>query len=82
MVSQHGLGPGGRDLRPHQPARLRRRGGVRGERKIYEIARDQSDDRPFLLAVSFTHPHDPFAITEPYWDLPRRRLGPDAGPGS
>ncbi len=39
------------------------------ERKLYEIARDRSDDRPFLMAVSFTHPHDPFAITREYRDL-------------
>ena len=25
-------------------------------------------DRPFLLTVSFTHPHDPFRITGEYWD--------------
>lgn len=24
---------------------------------------------PFLLAVSFTHPHDPYYCTEPYWSL-------------
>jgi choline-sulfatase len=24
---------------------------------------------PFLLTVSFTHPHDPFVCTQPYWDL-------------
>lgn len=39
------------------------------ERELYALARDRSDDRPFLLAVSFTHPHDPFAIPQPYWDL-------------
>jgi choline-sulfatase len=36
-------------------------------RKIYEMARD-GDDRPFCLTVSFTHPHDPYAITREYWD--------------
>ncbi len=36
-------------------------------RKIYDLARRQ-DDRPFLLLSSFTHPHDPFAITKEYWD--------------
>jgi arylsulfatase A-like enzyme len=27
------------------------------------------DKRPFCLTVSFTHPHDPYAITEDLWDL-------------
>ncbi len=36
-------------------------------RKIYELARD-ADERPFFLLVSFTHPHDPYAITQEYWD--------------
>ena len=36
-------------------------------RKIFDIARDD-DDRPFCMFVSFTHPHDPFAITQEYWD--------------
>ena len=36
-------------------------------RKIYDLARDE-DARPFFLLVSFTHPHDPFAITPEYWN--------------
>lgn len=36
-------------------------------RKIFELARS-GDQRPFFLLVSFTHPHDPFAITREYWD--------------
>jgi choline-sulfatase len=36
-------------------------------RKIYDLARD-SDQRPFFLAVSFSHPHDPYTITRDYWD--------------
>jgi choline-sulfatase len=36
--------------------------------KINELARSD-DDRPFFLLTSFTHPHDPFAITKEYWDL-------------
>ena len=36
-------------------------------RKLFEIARGNRD-RPFCLVVSMTHPHDPFAITEEYWD--------------
>jgi choline-sulfatase len=40
------------------------------ERALYEIARS-NDKRPFLLVASLTHPHDPFAITERYWNLYR-----------
>jgi choline-sulfatase len=36
-------------------------------RKIFDIARD-NNERPFLLLVSFTHPHDPFAVTQEYWN--------------
>jgi len=36
-------------------------------KKIYDYARDR-DDRPFFLAASFTHPHNPFTITQEYWD--------------
>lgn len=36
-------------------------------RKLYDLARDE-DERPFFLLVSFTHPHDPFAITPEQWD--------------
>ncbi len=39
----------------------------RAVRKIHELARED-DARPFCLTVSFTHPHDPFAITSAYWD--------------
>jgi choline-sulfatase len=35
--------------------------------KIYDLARGD-DERPFFLLASFTHPHDPFAITEEYWN--------------
>lgn len=38
------------------------------ERAIYDHVRGR-DDRPFLMVASLTHPHDPFAITRPYWDL-------------
>jgi choline-sulfatase len=57
-------------------------------RKLFDIAR-ASDPRPFFLMVSLTHPHDPFVIPKPYWDLyegkpippprvrvPRERLDP------
>ena len=36
-------------------------------RKLYDYARDQ-DDQPFFLTASFTHPHNPFTITQEYWD--------------
>ena len=36
-------------------------------RKLYDFARERTD-RPFFLAVSFTHPHNPFTITEEYWN--------------
>ena len=38
------------------------------ERAIYDHVRGR-DRRPFLMVASLTHPHDPFAITAPYWDL-------------
>jgi len=38
--------------------------------KIYDLAR-APEQRPFLLAASFTHPHNPFVITRDYWDLYR-----------
>jgi choline-sulfatase len=40
----------------------------RAEQWLFDQARD-SDDRPFLLWASFTHPHNPFVTTRPYWDL-------------
>lgn len=38
------------------------------QRALYDIARDR-DARPFFIVASFTHPHDPFSISEPYWNL-------------
>jgi choline-sulfatase len=37
------------------------------ERYLYDYLRE-SDERPFMLTVSMTHPHDPYAITSEYWD--------------
>ncbi|MCP4765250.1 MAG: choline-sulfatase [Gammaproteobacteria bacterium] len=37
-------------------------------REIYRMARSE-DPRPFFLTVSMTHPHDPYVITQEYWDL-------------
>jgi choline-sulfatase len=36
--------------------------------KIYDLSRG-ADDRPWCLAASFTHPHDPFVARRKYWDL-------------
>ncbi|HEX3499931.1 MAG TPA: choline-sulfatase [Stellaceae bacterium] len=36
-------------------------------RKLFDIART-GRDRPFCLVVSMTHPHDPYAIGEEYWN--------------
>jgi choline-sulfatase len=52
--------------------------GFAARQKLYDIARD-SDDRPFCMIVSMTHPHDPFTMADPYWsryadaeiDMPR-----------
>ena len=40
------------------------------ERAIFDLARTR-DQRPFLLVASFSHPHDPFAVPQRYWDLYR-----------
>mgnify|MGYP003140335068 FL=1 len=37
-------------------------------RKIYDLGR-RKEDRPFMLTVSFTHPHDPYVARKKYWDL-------------
>ncbi|MEM8842954.1 MAG: choline-sulfatase [Pseudomonadota bacterium] len=39
----------------------------RAVRKIHDFARSD-DTRPFCLVTSFTHPHDPFIVTQDYWD--------------
>ncbi|AMO94459.1 choline-sulfatase [Collimonas fungivorans] len=52
--------------------------------KLFDIARD-GDERPFCMLVSMTHPHDPYAIPEQYWnlyrdediDMPRVNLAPE-----
>lgn len=42
--------------------------GFTARRWLRDRARER-ERRPFLLCVSFTHPHDPFAIPQRYWDL-------------
>ena len=54
--------------------------GHQGVRAMHDLARDD-DARPWLLVVSFTHPHDPYVTRQRYWDLyddadiPLPRLG-------
>ncbi|KEO56132.1 choline-sulfatase [Thioclava pacifica] len=36
--------------------------------KLYDLARG-NDTRPWMLTVSFTHPHDPYVARKKYWDL-------------
>jgi len=37
-------------------------------RELYTRART-SDDRPFMMTVSLTQPHDPYVTTREYWEL-------------
>lgn len=39
-----------------------------GVRKIHDLARGR-DARPWMLTVSFTHPHDPYVARRKYWDF-------------
>lgn len=41
--------------------------GFKAVRKIHDYA-CSDDNRPFCLFTSFTHPHDPFAMPQAYWD--------------
>ena len=36
---------------------------------LRDLARRQDEGRPFFLCASYTHPHDPFTITQPWWDV-------------
>jgi choline-sulfatase len=51
------------------------------ERSLFGHIRS-GDDRPFCYVVSFTHPHDPYAIPSKWWDLYRDAdiPMPDVGP--
>lgn len=42
---------------------------VQSTQWLYDYVRQGPSKRPFCLTVSFTHPHDPYAITEDLWDL-------------
>lgn len=37
-------------------------------RRLYDLSRGH-DDRPWMMTVSFTHPHDPYVARRKYWDL-------------
>ena len=39
-----------------------------GVQKLYNLARFNADN-PWLLWVSFTHPHSPYITTQHYWDM-------------
>ncbi|MDA8587089.1 choline-sulfatase, partial [Rhodobacteraceae bacterium] len=36
-------------------------------RRLFDYARTDRD-KPFMMCVSYTHPHNPFIITQDYWD--------------
>lgn len=38
------------------------------KRKLYDLARP-GHEKPFLLTVSFTQPHDPYIAKQKFWDL-------------
>ncbi|WP_185983668.1 choline-sulfatase [Aureimonas mangrovi] len=48
--------------------------------RLYDLARRQ-DDRPWCLAASFTHPHDPYVARKRFWDLYEdcEALAPEVG---
>ncbi|WP_345814521.1 choline-sulfatase [Paraburkholderia sp. PREW-6R] len=42
--------------------------------KLFDIARERQagrDARPFCMVASLTHPHDPYAVPQKYWDMYR-----------
>jgi choline-sulfatase len=41
--------------------------GFRAVRELRDLART-GGDQPWFLTVSFTHPHDPYAMRRAYWD--------------
>ena len=51
-------------------------------RALEELREQARREHPFFLGVSFTHPHDPFITTQPWWDLyDHERIDPPAAPG-
>jgi choline-sulfatase len=49
--------------------------------KVYDLARS-ADGRPWMMTVSFTHPHDPYVARNKYWNLYEdcAHLAPTVGP--
>ena len=43
--------------------------GFAAVRHLYDLARQPSDERPFFLVASFTHPHDPYEARPEWWTL-------------
>jgi len=50
-------------------------------RKVYDLGR-RLEDRPWMLTVSFTHPHDPYVARQKHWDFYEdcAHLDPDIAP--
>ena len=50
-------------------------------RKVYDLGR-RLEPRPWMMTVSFTHPHDPYVARRKYWDLYADcdHLSPQTGP--
>ena len=44
----------------------------RAVRKVHEFGRSD-DPRPWMMAVSFTHPHDPYVARQKHWDLQKSK---------
>ena len=42
--------------------------GLSARRKIFDYARSR-DQHPFMMVVSFIHPHDPYIALREWWDL-------------
>jgi choline-sulfatase len=42
--------------------------GHQAVRKLRDLARS-TDDRPWMMTASFTHPHDPYVARQAFWDL-------------
>jgi choline-sulfatase len=42
--------------------------GYQAVRKLRDLART-SDERPWMMTASFTHPHDPYVARQEFWDL-------------
>ncbi|MEM9652410.1 MAG: choline-sulfatase [Actinomycetota bacterium] len=57
--------------------------GFRTIRKLRDLART-TDDRPWFVTASFTHPHDPYVARQGFWDrydhdeIPMPTVGPIA----